>query len=273
LSATSPPPSSRTPQGPQRRACVTGASSGIGEAFARRLARDEYALVLVARDVARLEQIAEELRRARRVDVEVRPADLTDPGALEGLAAALSADPPELLVNNAGFGTVGPFAELDVAREESLVRLNVWAVVRLTRAVLPGMVARGHGGVVNVSSLAGDQPTPYNASYGASKAFVTSFSQAVAEEVRGAGVRVQALLPGFTRTAFQERAGVDASRVPSFAWLTPDAVADASLAGLEKGEVVCVPGAGYRMLSGLARIAPRSLARRMSGAAFRRTLE
>jgi short-subunit dehydrogenase len=259
--------------GAVRRACVTGASSGIGEAFARRLARDEYALVLVARDAARLEEIAEELRRTRRVDVQVRPADLTDPGALEALAAELADAPPELLVNNAGFGTVGPFAELDVAREEALVRLNVWAVARLTRAVLPGMVARGHGSVVNVSSLAGEQPTPYNASYGASKAFVTSFSQAVAEEVRGAGVRVQALLPGFTRTAFQERAGVDASRVPSFAWMTPEAVADASLAALEKDEVVCVPGAGNRVLAGIVRMTPRGLARRVTGAAFRRALD
>jgi short-subunit dehydrogenase len=263
--------SEHPPQGGAvRRACVTGASSGIGEAFARRLARDEYELVLVARDVRRLETLAEELRRSRRVGVVVRPADLTDAAALEGLAAELAADPPQLLVNNAGFGTVGPFAELDVAREETLVRLNVWAVVRLTRAVLPGMLERGHGQVVNVSSLAGESPSPYTATYAASKAFVTSFSEAVAEELRGSGVRVQALLPGFTRTAFQERAGVDASQVPSFAWLTPEKVVEASLAALERGDVTCVPGAGYRVLAGLQRLAPRALARRATAAAFRR---
>ncbi|MDX1649236.1 MAG: SDR family oxidoreductase [Myxococcota bacterium] len=256
--------------GAVRRACVTGASSGIGEAFARRLARDEYALLLVARSGDRLEGLAEELRRSRRVAVEVRAADLTEPPALEALAAELAAAPPELLVNNAGFGTVGPFAELDVAREEQLVRLNVWAVVRLTRAVLPGMTARGHGGVINVSSLAGETPSPFTASYAASKAFVTSFSEAVAEEVRERGVRVQALLPGFTRTAFQERAGVDPSRVPSFAWLTPEKVVEASLSALDRGDVVCVPGAGYRVLSSLQRLAPRALARRVAGAAFRR---
>lgn len=256
--------------GALRHACVTGASSGIGEAFARRLARDEYALLLVARSGERLEELAESLRRAWRVRVDVRPADLTDRAALEALAAELEAEPPDLLVNNAGFGTAGPFAELDPAREEELVRLNVWAVVRLTRAVLPGMLARGRGAVVNVSSLAGESPAPFTATYGASKVFVTHFTEALAEEVRGTGVRVQALLPGFTRTAFQERAGVDASQIPGFAWMTAEAVVEASLAALEKGEVTCVPGAGYRVLAGIQRLAPRALARRVAGAAFRR---
>jgi len=259
--------------GALRRACVTGASSGIGEHFARRLARDDYALVLVARTADRLEALADELRRLRRVRVEVRPADLTDPGALEALAAELAEAPPDLLVNNAGFGTVGRFAELDPAREEAQVRLNVWAVVRLTRAVLPGMLARGHGSVVNVSSLAGDAPSAYTATYAATKAFVTSFSQAVAEELRGSGVKVQALLPGFTRTAFQENSGIDPSEVPSFAWLSPEDVVEASLRDLERGHVVSVPGAGYRVLAGLTRLAPRGLTRRVTAAAMRRGLE
>lgn len=266
-------PREAPPGGPLRRACVTGASSGIGECFARRLARDDYELVLVARSGERLEALAEELRRLRHARVAVRPTDLTDAGALEALAAELAEAPPELLVNNAGFGTVGRFAELDPAREEALVRLNVWAVVRLTRAVLPGMLSRGHGSVVNVSSLAGDAPSAYTATYAASKAFVTSFSQAVAEEVRGGGVRVQALLPGFTRTAFQENAGIDPSEVPSFAWLAPEDVVDASLRDLERGHVVCVPGAGYRVLAGLQRLAPRALTRRVTAAAMRRGVE
>jgi uncharacterized protein len=273
VSDLSPTPPPRPAQGTRRRACVTGASSGIGEVFARRLARDQYDLMLVARDAVRLEALAEELHHRHGIEARVHAADLTDRAALEGLSAELAASPPTLLVNNAGFGTVGRFAELDVVREEELVRLNVWAVLRLTRAVLPGMIERGHGGVINVSSLAGEQPTPYNASYGASKAFVTSFSQSVAEELRDTGVRIQALLPGFTRTGFQERAQLDASKLPSFAWLQPETVVDASLAALEKGEVVCVPGAGYRVLAALARVAPRSLARRMSGTAFRRTFQ
>lgn len=262
-----------TAGGAIRRACVTGASSGIGEAFARRLARDEYALTLVARSAERLESLASELRHTRRVAVEVRPVDLTDAAALEGLAAELASAPPELLVNNAGFGTVGPFAELDIAREEALVRLNVWAVMRLTHAVLPAMIARGHGSIINVSSLAGETAGPFSASYAASKAFVTRFSEALAEELRGSGVRMQALLPGFTRTEFQARAGVDASKLPGFAWLTPESVVEASLGALEKDEILCVPGAGYRLLAGLQRLAPRGLSRKLAAATYRRGME
>jgi short-subunit dehydrogenase len=260
------------PRGPTHNALVTGASAGIGRAFAERLARDQMDLCLVARRKDRLDALAAELGERRGVAVEVRACDLTDPAALAELCDAVAQQPPDLLVNNAGFGTVGRFAELDPAGEEREIRLNVVALVRLTRAALPGMVERGHGAVINVSSMAGISPAPYTATYAATKAFVTSFSEALYEEVRGTGVKVQALLPGFTRTEFQEVAGVDPARVPGFAWMPPEDVVDASLRALEKGEAVCVPGLGNRVLAGVTRLVPTSLSRRITGAAMRRTL-
>ncbi len=240
----------REAAGPRRRALVTGASSGIGEAFAERLARDQYNLVLVARSAERLEALAKRLSESRGMEVQVLPADLTDAQELAAVEAALEERTPDLLVNNAGFGTVGAFSKLDVENEERELRLNALAPLRLTRAVLPRMQARGHGAVINVSSLAGLQPAPYTATYGATKAFLTSFSEAVHEEVRDSGVRVQALLPGFV-------------------WLSAEQVVDASLAALERGEPVCIPGAGYRVLSGAQRLLPRGLLRRLYGAASR----
>src|SRR5919109_1270658 len=134
----------------------------------------------------------------------------------------------ELLVNNAGFGTTGPFARLDPDQEEAEIRLNVLALVRLTRAALPGMIARGRGAIINVSSLAAFAPGPYDATYGATKAFVNSFTEALHEELRGTGVRVQALCPGFIHTELQQRAGIDTSRLPAWVWMTPEAVVEAS---------------------------------------------
>jgi short-subunit dehydrogenase len=252
---------------------VTGASAGIGTAFAERLARDGYDLVLVARRRERLEELAKRLRESHRVDVEVLPADLVDAGELLGVERRAAAVPGlDLLVNNAGFGTVGFFHEIDPDAEEREILLNDVALVRLTRAVLPGMVERGHGAIVNVSSMAGFQPSPYNATYAATKAFVNSFSEAVAEELRGTGVLVQALCPGFTRTEFQEVAGVDPSDIPDFAWMEPGPVVDASLDALRSGQVVCVPGLGNRVLSMTARSLPRALVTRVMGMAVGRRL-
>jgi short-subunit dehydrogenase len=262
-----------TPRGPSRRAIVTGASSGIGAAFARRLARDQMDLCLVARNRDRLDALAAELRRERAVEVEVRALDLTDRAALEALAGDVSARPPDLLVNNAGFGTVGRFAELDAAEEDREIQLNVAALTRLTHAALPGMLERHQGAVINVSSLAGESPAPYTATYGATKAFVTSLSQALHEELRGTGVKVQALLPGFTRTEFQERAGIDPGTVPSFAWMSAESVVEASLAALERGDALCVPGAGNKVLSGAQRLVPRALLRRVYASAMKRGLD
>lgn len=254
------------------RALVTGASAGIGEAFARALAARHHDLVLVARRQDRLEVLAKELAERHRVEARARALDLTEEAEIAALAADLAADPPELLVNNAGFGTVGAFAELDEERELEEIALNVVALVRLTRAVLPELVRRGRGAIVNVSSLAGESAGPYNATYAATKAFVTSFSQSVHEEVRGHGVTVQALLPGFTRTEFQEVAGVDPGLVPGFAWMTAEQVVRASLAALETRDPICIPGAGNRLLGGLQGLAPRGFTRRVLGAVQRRNL-
>jgi uncharacterized protein len=251
------------------RALVTGASVGIGAAFSERLAHDGHDLIIVARDRQRLESLAERLRDTHRVQVEVLPADLTETAELRVVERLVADADLELLVNNAGFGTVGRFAELDADREEAEIRLNVTALVRLTRAALPSMIERDRGAIINVSSMAGFQPAPYNATYGATKAYVCSFTEALAEELRGSGVRVQTLCPGFTRTEFQERAGVDVSRVPSFAWMTAEAVVDASLAGLARGEVVCVPGITNRLVATLTSAVPRSVTRRIVASLIR----
>jgi short-subunit dehydrogenase len=254
------------------RALVTGASAGIGAAFARALAAQGHDLVIVARRRDRLEALAKEVEARHGVAAAVEVVDLAEDAELEQLAGAVAADAPDVLVNNAGFGTVGPFAELDPERELEQIRLNVVALVRLTRAALPGMLARGRGAVVNVSSLAGENAGPFTATYAATKAYVTRFSESLHEELRGSGVVVQALLPGFTRTEFQEVAGVDPGLVPGFAWLTPERVAETSLAALARGDAVCVPGAGYRLLGGMSGLAPRGLARRVLGALQRRSL-
>lgn len=264
---------SSEPRGSGGRAWVTGASVGIGAAFARRLARDGHDLGLVARRARPLEQLAAELEAAHGIHARVIAADLTDAAALREVERALAHDTHlALLVNNAGFGTNGAFAGLDADREEEEIRLNVVALARLTRAALPGLVRRGHGGVINVSSMAGFQAAPFNATYGATKAFVNSFTEALHEELRGSGVRVMALCPGFTRTEFQQRAGIDASGIPSLAWMSAEAVVEAALQGYRRGDVVCVPGFGNWALSGVTAALPRALVRRVLGAAAGRVL-
>jgi hypothetical protein len=249
----------------RRRALVTGASSGIGMAFAERLARDEYEVVIVARRVDRLNALARRLRRAYGAVVEPVAVDLGDPAELRVVEQAIAEDDAlELLVNNAAFGTSGPFSELDVEREEAEIRLNVIAPVRLTRVALPGMIARRKGAIINVSSLGAFQPMPFTATYGATKAYLNSFTEALHEELRDTGVRVQALSPGFTRTDFQKHAGMDTSTLPAFTLMTPEAVVDESLAALESGTLVCVPGLYYRSLLAASSVLPRSLLRRLT---------
>jgi short-subunit dehydrogenase len=259
--------------GRRRRVLVTGASSGIGAAFAARLASDGHDVVLIARRRERLQAMARDLRRRDGVEVEVVAADLAHSAGLRAVEAMIATGGAvDLLVNNAGFGTIGPFAALDPSREEEEVRLNVVALLRLTRAALPGMIRRNTGAVINVSSLAAFQPGPNNATYAATKAFVNSFTESLSEELRGSGVRVQVLCPGFTRTEFQERAGIDTSRIPSFAWMSAEAVVDASLAALSRGTVVCIPGFGNQLLASAVAATPRPLVRRVIGMAGRRLL-
>jgi short-subunit dehydrogenase len=255
------------------RALVTGASSGIGAAFAERLARDQYDLVLVARDRARLDELAAKISRDHGVEVEVLPADLTRSSQLCVVENRVAGDPGlDVLINNAGFGTSGAFVRLEPDREEEEIRLNVIALVRLTRAALPGMIARRGGAIINVSSMAAFQPGPFNATYCATKAYVNSFTEALHEELRGTGVKLQALCPGFTRTEFQKRAGIDTSGLPEFVWMSPESVVDASLAGLGR-DIVLVPGYANRAVAAMATAMPRSVTRRLVGGMMRKRLD
>lgn len=190
-------------------ALITGASMGLGLEFARLFAADGHDLIITARSADRLEALAAELRAAHGITVDVLPCDLTDAAARKALSAQIGARPIDHLVNNAGFGTTGPFIEADPARELRQIELNVAALVHLTRLVVPGMVARGRGRVLNIASTAGFQPGPYMATYFATKAFVVSFGQALHHELRGTGVRVTTHCPGATATAFAATAGND----------------------------------------------------------------
>lgn len=242
-----------------RTALVTGASSGIGEAFARRLAADGTDLVVVARDVGRLDALAAELSAAHGVRVEVLGADLSAPVSRAAVEKRLADRdrPVDLLVNNAGFGTNGRFVDLPVAREEQQVELNVVAVLRLTSVALGGMVARGHGDIVNVASIAAFVPAPESATYAATKAFVCSFTDSLHDELAGTGVCATAAIPGFTRTEFQARADwAEQDNVPERAWLSPEQVADETLVAAAAGRARVVPGLGYKALVGTAQVIP-----------------
>jgi len=249
----------------RRLALVTGASSGIGEAFARALGRDGWDLVLVARRQRRLAALAREISEPHGVRAEPLAADLAKPAGLRAVGERLAHDRSlELLVNDAGLGDFEPFAESEWARSESEIRVNVLAMVRLTHAALPGMVRRGRGAVINVSSTAAFTPCPRFAVYGATKAFVNSFTEALHFELAGTGVRVQALCPGLTTTEIFTRAGADTSGLPGFFWMEPEAVVEESLAALAKDGVVCVPGLGNRALASLARALPHAVSSRIA---------
>src|SRR5439155_20170406 len=210
-------------------ALVTGATAGIGAAFARRLAADGYDVVLVARDEERLTAFAAELAGRHGVAAAGLAADLSTPDGVAAVEARLLGSPVDLLVNNAGLSLNTPFLRSAVEREEFLLRLNIHAVMRLTHTVLPGMVERGRGEVVHVSSVAASGATMPGSTYPASKAWVTNFSESMAMSVRPFGVRVMALHPGYTRTEFHQRAGSDMSKLPGWLWLDADRVVDEGL--------------------------------------------
>lgn len=230
-------------------AVITGASSGIGEAFARALAQQGYRLVLIARREERLQALAQELQRGP-VKVDVLPADLSDPAAVEWAAGRLAEiSDITLLVNNAGFGTGGKFAEIDPQPELRMIQVHNSAALRLARAVLPGMVAQQRGGIINVASTAGLLPLPGNTTYGSTKAFLIFFSQSLDAELAREGIRVQALCPGFTYSEFHDVANVKRSIIPGFLWMHAEAVVAESLRGLREGQVVVIPGAVNRALA------------------------
>ncbi|HJQ83459.1 MAG TPA: SDR family oxidoreductase [Candidatus Binatia bacterium] len=248
-------------------ALVTGASSGIGEALARRLARDGRHLVLVARRADRLEALARDLEAAHGITALPISSDLVAPGAAKALVADVERRGlvVDWLVNNAGFGTVGRFDRLPVERELEEVRLNVETLVELTGRCLPGMVARGRGAVMNVASVGGFAPGPFMATYAATKAFVLSFSEALAAEMRGTGVAVLCVCPGFTRTEFQDKAAVDVSGVPGFAWMSADTVADQAVRAVGRGPVL-VNGVMNSVMASTVRLLPRGVLNRVVAA-------
>ena len=254
-------------------ALVTGASSGIGESLARLLAERGHDLVLVARDAGRLETLAKELEGAFHATAQVLPADLTDADQLATVEARCRdrGAPIDVLVNNAGFGTFGPLHTLDLDVETREIQLNVVALVRLTHAAAAEMVSRRTGGILNVSSLAGFQPGPSNATYSATKAFVTSFTEAVHEEIKEHGVKVTVLCPGFTRTGFQATADVPAEAIPGFMWQEADEVARAGLDALAKNKAIAIPGRLNKVLGNFSVVTPHGITRRVGAAVLKRS--
>lgn len=247
---------------PRPLAMVTGASSGIGAVFARRLSRDGYRLLLVARRANLLEELARELGGA-----ETLAADLTVEEDLRRVEARMgAAGDLELLVNNAGFGLAGRFFETPVEGHTRMHQLHVMATMRLSHAALAGMAARGKGAVINVSSVASFAQSPGSVSYCATKAWITSFTEGLHLDLLSAGspVRVQALCPGFTYSEFHDVMGMDRNRIPKWMWCTAEDVVEASLRGLAKGRVVVVPGLFYAVLVRVMGWMPRFVFRRLA---------
>lgn len=247
------------------RVLVTGASSGIGEELARLFAADGSDLVLVARSEDRLRVLAAELEKTHGIGARVEPVDLGEPKQLAALCERLAAVgiAVDVLVNNAGFGARGAVAELDPGRQLEMVRLNVEALTVLTRWMLPGMLERRRGGILNVASTAAFQPGPFMAVYYATKAYVQSFTEALAEELRGTGVTVTSLAPGPTHTSFQKEAEIEDTLLSKLGPMTAARVARAGHRAFRKGKVVVVPGLKNRLLAFSTRFTPRWLLRRL----------
>ncbi|GAA1948422.1 SDR family NAD(P)-dependent oxidoreductase [Kitasatospora viridis] len=249
-------------------ALITGATAGLGAAFARRLAKDGHDLVLVARDTKRLDEAAAALRERHGVAVEVLPADLATEDGIGAVEARLrdGGRPVGILVNNAGFGNRGAYLEVPLQAELDMLKVHVEAVLRLTGAAVPGMRERGFGGVVNVASVAAFVP---RGTYGASKAWVVSFTQGVLRDLGGSGVRLMALCPGFVHTEFHQRAGMGTGNIPAWAWLRADRVVDEALRDLARGRSVSVPSRRYKLAVALARLLPAGRLGKVSSKAGR----
>jgi hypothetical protein len=244
-------------------ALITGASAGLGVEFARQLSKGGHRLVLAARRKDRLEELAKELGNARAVAI-----DLSKPNAAAKLLADVEAagEQIELLINNAGFGLIGRFAELDAKRERQMVDLNIGVLMDLCRAVAPQMIKRKSGGILNVASTAAFQPGPNMAVYFATKAFVLSFTEALHEELKPHGVKVSCLCPGPTRTEFGEVAGFGGNGLFDRTAMNAPEVVEAGIKGLEKNRAVVVPGLVNKIGATSTRFAPRSVVRKIAGA-------
>ncbi|MBV9023957.1 MAG: SDR family oxidoreductase [Streptomycetaceae bacterium] len=255
---------------------ITGATAGIGAAFARRLASDRHALVLVARDMKRLDDYAAELRRDHGVDVEVLVADLSTDDGIKAVETRLADrdKPVDVLVNNAGFGIHGTYPDTPIADELTMLKVHCEAVLRLTTAAVRAMRERGHGFVINVASVAAFVP---RGTYGATKAWVVSFTRGAARDLarneptsdrrseqKRSGVRVMALCPGFVRTEFHQRAGINVGDIPDWAWLDADKVVATAIRDLARGRVVSVPDVRYKAAVGLSRVSPGGAFNRVS---------
>jgi short-subunit dehydrogenase len=243
-------------------ALITGASAGIGEAFARLLAAEKFDLVLVARDVARLEAKATELRNQFGIAVEVLPADLSKSDQLLKVEARLhdQSRPIEVLINNAGFRLIDNFFHSDIAAENELLEVLVRAPMRLMHSILPAMRERNSGIVINVSSVAG---WTTGGTYNASKSYLTVLSESMHTKLLGTKVNVMALCPGFTRTEFHQRGKMTMTGLPNFLWLSADEVVSKAWKGAQAGDPLCVPGWQYAILSTFARFGPRPIIRRL----------
>jgi len=252
-------------------ALVTGASSGLGEQFARQLAARGCNLILAARSLGKLQVLADELSRAHAIRADCFAADLSAPEQVDALCSHIAQLGLEVdhLVNNAGFGTAGPMLSRDPVSQQQMVLLNVFAPVTLTVRLLPGMIARKSGGVLNVASVAAFFPIPFMATYAASKAFLFSHTQALAEETRGTGVRITGLCPGPVRTGFQKAAGYELGGLERLAEFSSQRVVRTALAAYERRKVLCVPGFLNKIEVWLPRFIPHALAGPIVGAIMR----
>ena len=251
-------------------ALITGASAGIGAAYANQLAAKGTDLVLVARDETRLKQFAQELVTQHKINVEVLAADLSDRTQLDKVAARAAKEDIDLVINNAGFAIKQPFAGGALAAEQNLLDVLVTAVMRITHSALPGMLARNRGGVINVSSIAGWMSS---GTYSATKSWVTTFSESLATLHKDSKVHVMALCPGFTRTEFHSRAKMETDTIPNWMWLDVNDVVKKSLSDFARSKPVSVPGVQYKILSLVAQYLPRPIVRKLSVASRRRPIK
>ena len=251
----------------QLTALITGASSGIGLELAKLFALNKHHVILVARSIEKLNALAEQLRSEHRVDTHVIACDLAAPGAAEQLVNELrsSALQTDYLVNNAGFGAVGNVANLPLERQSSMIQVNVMALTELTRLLLPGMIEKGRGGILNVASTAAFQAGPGMAVYYATKAYVLSFTEALHEELRGTSIHASCLAPGATATGFGKDSGMEASRLFRLGAMDARQVAQAGYRGLMRNQAIIVPGLTNKLGAWSTRFTPRFLIRRIVG--------